>query len=208
MNVRRGAVPAATDGQTTRELVRSTSTELFAERGFAATTMRNLADRAGLPLSAFYYYFKSKYDVLLAIMDAEMSRLEEGIADLADSSAPPAERLVALVSRHVEVHLADPASARVADHELRSLSDADRLAIVARRDSYERNFRDVLVAGVESGRFARDLDIPLASMAVLTMATSVIDWWRPGGRYTIAETAELIGRYALAVAVGADRQAD
>lgn len=202
MTGRRTTTATAGDGRATRELVRSTSTELFAERGFAATTMRNLADRAGLPLSAFYYYFRSKYDVLLAIMDAAMTRLEDGVEDVAGGSLPPDERLVALVARHVEVHLADPDSARVADNELRSLGDDDREAIVARRDRYEANFRSTLDEGVRSGRFAPDLDLPLASMAILTMATSVIDWWRPGGRYTIEQTAEVIGRFALAIAVG------
>lgn len=186
----------------TRDLVRSTSTDLFAERGFAATTMRQLADRAELPLSAFYYYFKSKYDVLLAIMDAAMSNLQEGLDTAVDMTLPPDRALTALVARHVEVHLLDPGIARVADGELRSLLDDDREAIVQRRDAYEQHFRNVLADGVEQGIFDADLDIAVASMAILTMATSVIDWWRPGGRYTLEETADLIGGFALALARG------
>jgi AcrR family transcriptional regulator len=184
----------------TREHLRSISVELFAEHGFAATTMRQLADRAELPLSAFYYYFRSKYDVLLAIMDAAMESLEGGVDEAVDPGLPPDERLVALTARHVTVHLVDPNTARVADNELRSLNDDDRDKIVARRDSYEQHFRDALAAGVESGQFDGDLDIPVASMAILTMATGVIDWWRPRGRYSIDETAALLGRYALSVA--------
>jgi AcrR family transcriptional regulator len=184
----------------TREHLRSISVELFAEHGFAATTMRQLADRAELPLSAFYYYFRSKYEVLLAIMDAAMESLEDGVEHVVDPALPPDERLVALTARHVTVHLADPNTARVADNELRSLNDDDRGMIVERRDSYEQHFRDALAAGVESGQFDRELDIPVASMAILTMATGVIDWWRPRGRYSIDETAALLGRYALSVA--------
>lgn len=186
----------------TRELVRSTSTDLFAERGFAATTMRQLADRADLPLSAFYYYFNSKYDVLLAIMDAAMTGLAAGLDTAVDRTQPPDRRLVALVARHVEVHLLDPGIARVADGELRSLKDADRRAIVDRRDAYEQHFRDALAAGVEQGIFDPELDIAVASMAILTMATSVIDWWRPDRRYSIDGTADLIGGFALALACG------
>jgi AcrR family transcriptional regulator len=189
-----------TTGVTTREHLRTISVELFAERGFAATTMRQLADRAELPLSAFYYYFRSKYDVLLAIMDAAMGSLEDGVEEAVDPGLPPHERLVALTARHVTIHLVDPDTARVADNELKSLNDDDRAMIVARRDSYERHFRDTLGAGVSSGKFDRDLDIPVASMAILTMATGVVDWWRPHGRHSIDETAALLGRFALALA--------
>jgi AcrR family transcriptional regulator len=193
---------SAGSGSATRELVRSASTELFAQRGFAATTMRQLADHAELPLSAFYYYFKSKYDVLLAIMDAAMSNLEDGLEEAVASTIAADRRLTTLVGRHVEVHLLDPGIARVADGELRSLRPEDRQAIVDRRDSYEEHFRDALSAGVDQGIFDPHLDTPLASMAILTMATGVIDWWRPGGRYSIQETADLIGAFALSLARG------
>jgi AcrR family transcriptional regulator len=193
-------VTVTTGAVTTREHLRAISVELFAERGFAATTMRQLADRAELPLSAFYYYFKSKYDVLLAIMDAAMSGLEDGLEEAVDLTLPPDERLAALTARHVEVHLLDPEIARVADGEIRSLVDEDRQAIVNRRDAYEQHFRDALAAGVDQGMFEAELDIAVGSMAILTMATSVIDWWRPAGRYSIDQTADLIGGYALAVA--------
>jgi AcrR family transcriptional regulator len=202
MTVRRTLDGDGEPRSATLDLVRSTSTELFADRGFAATTMRQLADRAQLPLSAFYYYFRSKYDVLLAIMDAAMGNLEENIEEDDDERAPADERLVALVARHVEVHLREPAIARVADGELRSLKPADRDAIVARRDAYERRFRDALAAGVADGRFDPELEIPIAAMAILTMATSVVDWWRPEGKHTIAATSELIGRFAIGVATG------
>jgi AcrR family transcriptional regulator len=200
---RQTAQSVAEPRRPTLDLVRSTSTELFAERGFAATTMRQLADRADLPLSAFYYYFRSKYDVLLAIMDVAMTSLEDGVEDVADGSPSPDERLLALVNRHVVVHLEDPDVARVADGELRSLQEPDRVAIVARRDAYEHHFRDALADGVRTRRFAPGLDIPVTSMSILAMATGVIYWWRPGGRYSADETAGIVARLALGMASAA-----
>lgn len=197
---RTGAVPVSERGAITAELVLSTSTALFAERGYWGTTMRALADRAQLPLSAFYYYYRRKYDVLLAIMDTAMGRLEDGVAQAAAGDAEPPDRLRRLVARHVQIHLDFPAAARVADTELRSLLPSDRAAIVRRRDAYERRFRDVLADGARSGHFARDLDVPTAAMTILTMSTSVIDWWRPAGRHSSDETAALIGRYAVKLA--------
>lgn len=192
--------PSSDRGSATLELVLATSTELFAERGYAAATMRQLADRAGLPLSTFYYYYRRKYDVLLGIMDAVMSRLEHRADEVNARGLGALEQLVALVEAHVHVHLERPAEARVADGELRALLPTDHEAMVARRDAYEAHFRTVLQAGVERGEFAADLDVRAASMAILTMSTAVIDWWRPEGRYSIAETASLLGRFALGIA--------
>ena len=195
-----GADPSSERGSTTLELILGTSTELFAERGYAAATMRELADRAHLPLSSFYYYFRRKYDVLLAIMDQAHGRLEAGGDEVFDASRDPEAQLRALVDSHVRVHLLQPAASRVADGELRALQPADLLEIVTRRDRYERRFRDVLAAGTESGCFAPDLDVPVAAMAILTMSTSVIDWWRPDGPHSIDETARLFGDFALGIA--------
>lgn len=192
--------PVSERGETTLDLVLSTSTQLFAERGYAAATMRELADRAKLPLSGFYYYFRSKYDVLLAIMDVAQGRLEQGITEVDGSGLDPAEHLRELVDRHVRAHLFDPAAARVADGELRALLPADRKTMVARRDRYERHFREVLTAGIATGCFSADLDVPIASIAILTMCTGVVDWWRPGGRHSIDETARLLGVCALGIA--------
>jgi AcrR family transcriptional regulator len=195
-----GADPASERGSTTLDLVLSTSTDLFAERGFAAASMRELADRANLPLSSFYYYFRSKYDVLLAIMDTAMGRLESGAEEVWDEHLDPVQQLRALVDRHVRVHLLYPAAASVADGEMKALESDDRKAMVARRDRYERRFRGVLTAGVEEGLFAPDLDISVASMAILTMSTSVIDWWYPEGRYSVEETARTLAEFALGIA--------
>lgn len=192
--------PVSERGETTLDLVLSTSTELFAERGYAAATMRELADRAELPLSTFYYYFRRKYDVLLAIMDVAQGRLEQGLTEVDGSGLGPDEQLRELVDRHVRAHLLDPAAARVADGELRALLPADRKAMVARRDRYERRFREVLTAGIADGCFSAELDVPIASIAILTMCTGVVDWWNPGGRHSADETARLLGVCALGIA--------
>ncbi|HET6998902.1 MAG TPA: TetR/AcrR family transcriptional regulator [Solirubrobacterales bacterium] len=197
-----GADPASERGSTTLELVLNTSTQLFAERGFAAATMRELADRADLPLSGFYYYFGRKYDVLLAIMDKALGRLEAGAEEVYDEKLAPDELLRVLVERHVCVHLLHPAAASVADGELRALQPADRDAVVARRDRYEDRFRHVLGAGVKVGCFDPELDIPVATMAILTMSTSVIDWWTADGRHSIDDTARLIADFSLGIACG------
>jgi AcrR family transcriptional regulator len=187
-------------GLATRELIVATSTKLFAERGYAATTLRGLAEQSGLQLSAFYYYFPRKHDVLTAIMSEAMSRLEDAAREVLTRQTSVAERLAALVRAHVWVHLSIPDAARVTDGELSALEPEAREEIVARRDNYEASFRQTLAEGCRTGDFSPDLEVAVAAMSILSMGTAVIDWWRPDGRLDAEETARCIARFALAIA--------
>jgi len=189
-----------TDGGTRQRII-AAGTALFAERGSAGSSMRQLANRAGVALSASYYHFPSKRDVLLAIMVEAMENLERGALEVLAQDYPPIERLPALMHAHVRVHLEEPDLARVADGELRALDQEARISIVRLRDRYEAYFRTTLVEGIEEGRFSPGLDVPVTAMALITMGTSTVDWWRPDGRLSIDETASMLSRMAVTMAV-------
>ena len=185
----------------TRTKIVAAGTELFAERGYAAASMRHLAERAGVSLSASYYYFPGKQDVLVAIMEEAMARLDGAATEVMERGLEPLERLAELVRAHVRVHLEQPELARVADGELRALAGPSRERVIAWRDSYEAYFRDTLAEGVETGAFAPDLDVPITAMAIITMGTGTVEWWRPGGRLTRDETAALLSDLAVAMSM-------
>ena len=195
-----GGTRVAADGGTRQKII-TAGTVLFAERGSAASSMRELAERAGVALSASYYHFPGKRDVLLAIMTEAMENLERGALEVIARDLTPIERLPALMRAHVRVHLGEPDLARVADGELRALDPEARTEIVAIRDRYEAHFRTVLVEGIEDGSFSPDLDVPVTAMALITMGTATVEWWRPEGRLSIDETASMLSRMAVTVAV-------
>jgi AcrR family transcriptional regulator len=188
-------------GADTRDRIVAAGTKLFAERGYAAASMRHLAERAGVALSASYYYFPGKQDVLVAIMDEAMIRLEGGAKDVMSRGLEPRERLAELVRAHVLVHLEEPELARVADSELRALAGPSLARVVAWRDRYEAVFRKTLAQGVENGTFSASLDVPITAMAIITMATGTAAWWRPNGRLSRGETAAQLSDLAIAMSV-------
>lgn len=185
----------------TRARIIAAGTELFAERGYAAASMRQLAELAGVSLSASYYYFPGKQDVLVAIMEEAMLRLEAGARDVMARDLEPLERLAELVRAHVCVHLEEPELARVADGELRALGGASREDVIAWRDRYEAYFRKTLAEGVDQGVFSDGLDVPITAMAIITMATGTAGWWRPKGRLSADEAAALLSDLAIAMTV-------
>ena len=153
-----------------------------------------------MPISAFYYYYRSKYDVLLAIMEGSIGEGERSIQAALDDELPADEQLAAIVSAHVASHLENPLAARVAETELRSLKEPDLQKMLRRRRAYEQPFRSALERGIAEGLFPADLDVTIAKNLIITMSTGVIDWWRPRGNYSPERLSDLIASYAVGMA--------
>lgn len=117
---------------------------LFARRGYAATSMREIGDEARMLSGSVYYHFPSKDELLLAVYTAGVRELEQATAEAVRRETDPWLRLEALCRAHLETVLRDSDYAQVL---IRVLPDdiprvADRLR--ALRHSYERVFREVL----------------------------------------------------------------
>lgn len=163
----------------------STSTWLFSERGFHGTGIRDIADAAGVAVSAMYYYAASKDELLEEIMQRSLTVLgEAGHAAVADADSP-AERLAMLIGSHVAFHTKNPRAARVTDHEFRALTGAAKQRILKLRDAYEDLWDETIQAGVADGTF---LDRgPTVRLALLQMTTGIAHWYNPRGRLSTPE---------------------
>ena len=118
---------------------------LFAQRGYAATSMRDIAVEANMLSGSLYYHFPSKDELLLAVYRAGVEELEKAAREAVERESDPWARLEALCRAHLETVLRDSDYAQVL---IRVLPDdipriADRLRTL--RESYERLFRDLMV---------------------------------------------------------------
>ncbi len=169
----------------------------FVEKGFHGTSMRDIAREAGASVSHAYYYFPSKGAILYRLVADVTAALANELEAVDRSSGPdPAARLVAVVRAHVLFHTARQAESFVGNTELRSLSEAERAAVVADRDRVTRSFRRPIDAGVATGQF--DCAAPAeTTRAIVSMTTAVASWHRPDGPLTPAEIADRYAAIAL-----------
>jgi AcrR family transcriptional regulator len=169
-----------------RQAIEDAASDLFRERGYAATSIRDIARALSVQGASLYAHVTSKEDVLWAIVDRAASRFEAA-ADEAERAAAarrpgdPAEAISALVRAHVEVLTADVDEAGVFVHEWRSLGAERRAAILARRDAYEARFRRHIVDGMGVGAFALT-DPAIAAGVILSAVNGVAIWYDPDGR--------------------------
>jgi AcrR family transcriptional regulator len=192
------ALSVPTDTPGTRILI-SAAVETMSEKGFNGTSVRDIADRAGMSPAVLYHYFGSKHDLLVAIMHRTIDHLiERCAAVLADAPPDPAVRLRRLVREHVLVHTELRREAVLGVGEMHSIERRERALLIAKRDKHERMFHRVVNDGAASGAFGT----PYPSEAVrgiLTMATGVSVWFREDGPLTAAEVADRFGHLALAL---------
>jgi TetR/AcrR family transcriptional regulator, cholesterol catabolism regulator len=184
-----------------RQAIEDVASDLFRERGYAATSIRDIARALSVQGASLYAHVTSKEDVLWAIVDRAASRFEAA-ADRAEAAAEayrpgdPAEAIAALVRAHIEVLTADVAEAGVFVHEWRALGPERRAAILERRDAYEARFRRRISAGIAVGAFAMT-DPALASGAILSAINGVATWYDPEGRLGADRIADHLVDLAL-----------
>ncbi|MDX6351852.1 MAG: hypothetical protein QOF84_6642 [Streptomyces sp.] len=170
--------------------------EAFAERGYHATTTRDIASRAGMSPAALYIHYKTKEELLYQISGVG-HRLSLGLLqDAANTGGTPAERLAAAVRSFVRWHAEHHTTGRVVQYELDALSAEHYAEIVGLRRQSEGVIRSVIQDGVKSGEF----DVPDVSgttLAVLSLCIDVARWFNPDGRRTPDEIGELYADLVL-----------
>ena len=171
----------------------------MSEHGYHGTSVRDIADRAGMSSAALYHHFSSKQDLLFRITDRGMAGLVRRTEDaLLASPSDPASRLRAIVRVHVLTHTENQQGSFIGNSEIRSLEPGNRAIVVAKRDQQKRIFDRVVLDGVERGVFTTPHPKE-ATMALITMCTAVAQWYRPDGALRPDEIAERYADLGLAM---------
>lgn len=170
----------------------------FAERGFHATTTRDIAAQAGLSPAALYVHFRSKEEVLHQIAASALDFTIEVAATEASRPGSPADRLAGLVHVLTVWHTYNSQVAHVVLYQISALSPAHLAAITARQREVSRIVRQVIVDGVTSGDFDA-ADPGATAVAVLSLCLDVARWYHPGYRLTPQQLGDFNAAAALRI---------
>ena len=181
--------PLADDEANRRADIVRASARLFREKGFAGTTVRDIANAVGMQSGSPFYHFGSKIDILVAVMEEGLRQgLEETRAVLARDLSPR-ERLRAMIEAHLHtIHGPGSDFIPVLLYDWRSLPEAHRKHIVAWRDQYDAAWQRVLEDLRDAGAFT--IDARLARLFILGAVNFTALWYRSGGPLTLAQVAE------------------
>ncbi len=190
--------PAAAPNTRRDELLQLAAT-MFAERGMRATTVRDIADSAGILSGSLYHHFSSKEEMVDEVLRGFLDWLFERYQQIVETESNPLERLKGLFMASFEAIATRHAAVVIYQDEAKHLSSQERFAYVDERNKEQRKmWVDVLNQGIEEGYFRPDVDVDLVYRFIRDTTWVSVRWYQPGGPLT----AEQVGQQYLAIVLG------
>ncbi|MGN7778304.1 TetR/AcrR family transcriptional regulator [Mycolicibacterium sp. 22603] len=172
---------------------------MFAERGLKATTVRDIADSAGILSGSLYHHFKSKEQMVEEVLRDFLDWLFERYQQVLATESTPLDRLKGLFMASFEAIEHRHAQVVIYQDEAKRLSALDQFGFVDERNREQRKmWVDLLHDGVADGSFRPDLDVDLIYRFIRDTTWVSVRWYQPGGPLT----AEEVGRQYLAIVLG------
>ena len=191
--------PATPPPATRREELLDLAAAMFAERGLRATTVRDIADAAGILSGSLYHHFASKEEMVDEVLRSFLDWLFARYQLIIDTEPNPLERFKglfmasfhAIEDHHAEVVIYQDEAKRVSAHQ--------RFSYVDELNRRQRTmWVDVLNEGIAAGYFQSDINVDLVYRFIRDTTWVSVRWYQPGGPLT----AEQVGRQYLAIVLG------
>ncbi|CAB3698630.1 hypothetical protein LMG26689_00404 [Achromobacter animicus] len=188
-----------------RELVLAAG-RLFSKHGYERTTVRELAKAVGLQSGSLFHHFRSKEEILVAVMNNGIQEVIDLGGKALASYVEPEDRLAALFRVHMwsMLHGAGGDAMNALVYEWRSLSAPSQAAVKGLSDRYEAMWQSVVAGAVEAGLLQGDARV--IKRCVLGAMNLTVQWYKPGGRLAPAAFIDAMLQASLpALPAGAGR---
>jgi AcrR family transcriptional regulator len=180
----------------TAHAIREEAAKLFFQRGYDATTLRQVAAAVGLKVGSLYNHIDSKEHLLLQIMGEIMDDLlglqQEALATEGDA----VDKLQAVLACHLRFHAERAQEVFIGNSELRSLPQDAREVIVGKRREYEDIIQELIEEAGRQG-LASVLDARIHVYSIVAHATHIAGWYRSDGRLSLDEIVKVYTIMAL-----------
>ncbi len=172
-----------------KENIIEVAADLFGEKGFTKTTIRDIASALNVSVAAVYYYFKSKDEILYTIIESIGNKLLEGIENAKNESDDPLQQLHNMLFRHITLTKENKNKVKVYVEEQRNLSTKFRNIIYKQH----RKIYDTYVDQLRKLRKAKIISyepLSITAFAIFGMLNWCYRWYREDESLTIEEVAQ------------------
>ncbi len=174
------------ESKTRKEEIIEAAAKLFKEKGYAASTMRDLAESVGIEAASLYNHIKSK-DQILGDICTKIGEMFTRKMDLIDGAySSNRDKVMALIETHIEITTTYAAMASVTNDEWRHLDEPQLTEFVKMRDAYEAKFLTFISQGIEDGDFQAE-NATTALYTILSSVRWLQYWYKPERGLTIDE---------------------
>jgi len=176
-------------GHSRKQIILKEAARLFREKGYLASTLRELARRAGVQGGSIYHHFSSKQEILFVLMDNTMNDMIERLSSSIAELDCPLARLRHAIRLHIEYHIIGPDETYITEDELRNLESENYRRIIVQRDHYQQIFEEIIAEGKACLNWQVS-DVKLLARAIIQMCAGVTRWYKTNDKFSIDEIAE------------------
>jgi TetR/AcrR family transcriptional regulator, cholesterol catabolism regulator len=164
-----------------KEQVIRSAAELFKEKGYAASSMRDLAQKLGIEAASLYSHIKSKEEILQTLCFDMAAEFRESLDKVEKQNVSASEKLSMGIIGHVNVMARDLTASAVFMNEHRHLSNPHLRDFLLLRINYINRFKAIIEQGVATGEFKKNIDTKLAVMTLFSSLNWMPMWYSPEG---------------------------
>ena len=171
------ATSVALDGGRARDQeVIEAAIQIFWEKGYASSSVQDVADALGMLKGSLYYYIDSKESLLDKIFEDSHSDLMQITKEAMEAEGPALDRLTRFLNDYAMWTLTHLERAGLYSREWRYASDARRATLADQQRYYDRSLRTLITEGQTEGKLATSMDPRLASLFIWAAFTGIPDW--------------------------------
>jgi len=170
---------------------------LFHEKGYSATTIRDIANAVGMRSGSPFYHFRTKHDMLRAVVLEGIGKMTEAVAKAANSGKSPRATFESMLRAHLGQLLGEQGRDFAATllHESRHLDPQELAEVVAFKDRYEAMWQKALRDLKGAGLIADDSQV--ARLFLMGALNWTVQWYHPDGPRTIKQIARQLAGFLL-----------
>ena len=161
---------------------------LFMEKGYTATSVRDIAKSAGVEPASLYSHINGKEELLDRTCFEMAEKFLTGIEEVNDIYFDAAQKLKMAVDTHVNILTNHIEAAVVFQRDWRHLNEVRRSEFIELRNAYEDGFRVIVQNGIDEGIFS-DVDVKFAALTILSSLNWIVEWYDPNGKLSASEIA-------------------
>src|SRR5882724_5375484 len=170
---------SATDNLSRKEQVIRSAAELFREKGYAAASMRDLAQKLGIEAASLYSHIKSKEEILQSLCFDMAAEFRKSLDEVEKQKVSASEKLKSGIIGHIQVMAKDLTASAVFMNEHRHLSNPHLREFLLLRINYINRFKEIIEEGVNKGEFKSNIDKKLAVMTLFSSLNWMPMWYDP-----------------------------
>ena len=175
----------------TQQAIVATAARLFAQKGFGATSLEDIAEVLGATKGALYYHVKNKEEILRLIYLMVLTVSEEPLRRIVEGIYSPQEKLRRAIEHQTTVAADRSPAMTVFFREQHHLTGPFAKEILLRRKAYERYFERIIEEGQQAGIFKPEVDSKIAAFGLLGMCNSLAQWYHASGKFTPLHIADM-----------------